>query len=65
MLVFSRLVRMRAGIEGVGERLAGGDYEVGALAPTGPKDEIGHFEAFFSSFVQVIAGMLKELTAGR
>ena len=65
VLVFSRLARMRAGIEGVGERLAGGDYEVGALAPTGPGDEIGRFEAFFSSFVQVIAGTLKELTAGR
>ncbi len=65
LLVFSRLARMRTAIEGVGERLAGGDYDVRALPPTGPKDEIGRFEAFFSSFVQVIAGSLKELTAGR
>jgi HAMP domain-containing protein len=64
-LVFARLDRMTSTLEDLGARLAGGEYDVGKLAPTGPKDEIGRFEEFFSSFLVVIGGLVKELTERR
>jgi HAMP domain-containing protein len=64
-LVFARLDRMTSTMEDLGARLAGGEYDVGRLAPTGPKDEIGRFEEFFASFLVVIGGLVKELTARR
>jgi hypothetical protein len=64
-LVFARLDRMTTTLEDLGARLAGGEYDVGKLAPTGPKDEIGRFEEFFGSFLVVIGGLVKELTARR
>jgi len=64
-LVFARLDRMTATLEDLGARLAGGEYDVGKLAPTGPKDEIGRFEEFFGSFLVVMGGLVKELTARR
>lgn len=64
-LVFARLDRMTTTLEDLGARLAGGEYDVGKLAPTGPKDEIGRFEDFFGSFLVVIGGLVKELTARR
>lgn len=64
-LVFARLTRMTTTLEDLGARLAGGEYDVGRLAPTGPKDEIGRFEEFFGSFLTVIGGLVKELTARR
>jgi hypothetical protein len=64
-LVFARLDRMTTTLEDLGARLAGGEYDVGRLAPSGPKDEIGRFEEFFSSFLVVIGGLVKELTARR
>jgi hypothetical protein len=64
-LVFSRLDRMTTTLEDLGARLAGGEYDVGKLAPTGVKDEIGRFEEFFGGFLVVIGGLVKELTARR
>lgn len=64
-LVFARLDRMTTTLEDLGARLAGGEYDVGRLAPTGPKDEIGRFEEFFGSFLVVIGGLVKDLTARR
>jgi len=64
-LVFARLDRMTTTLEDLGARLAGGEYDVGKLAPTGPKDEIGRFEEFFGSFLVVMGGLVKELTARR
>lgn len=64
-LVFARLSRMTTTLEDLGARLAGGEYDVGKLAPTGPKDEIGRFEEFFGEFLVVIGGLVKELTARR
>ncbi len=64
-LVFSRLDRMTTTLEDLGARLAGGEYDVGRLAPSGPKDEIGRFEEFFGSFLVVIGGLVKDLTARR
>jgi HAMP domain-containing protein len=64
-LVFARLARMTSTLEDLGARLAGGEYDVGRLAPTGPKDEIGRFEEFFGSFLVVIGGLVKELTSRR
>lgn len=64
-LVFARLDRMKTTLEDLGARLAGGEYDVGRLAASGPKDEIGRFEEFFGSFLLVIGGLVKELTARR
>jgi hypothetical protein len=64
-LVFARLDRMKTTLEDLGARLAGGEYDVGRLAATGPKDEIGRFEEFFGAFLLVIGGLVKELTARR
>jgi HAMP domain-containing protein len=63
MLVFNRIDRMTKGIEDVGARLVGGDYEVKAPGRVGPDDEIGRFEDFFGRFVQVVAGILRDQTA--
>jgi hypothetical protein len=64
-LVFTRLDRMTSTMEDLGARLAGGEYDVGRLVPSGPKDEIGRFEEFFGNFLVVIGGLVKELTARR
>jgi HAMP domain-containing protein len=64
-LVFARLTRMTGALEDLGARLAGGEYDVGKLAPTGPKDEIGRFEEFFAGFLVAIGGLVKELTSRR
>jgi HAMP domain-containing protein len=64
-LVFARLARMTSTLEDLGARLAGGEYDVGRLAATGPRDEIGRFEEFFGGFLVVLGGLVKELTARR
>jgi Double sensory domain of two-component sensor kinase len=64
-LVFARLDRMTTTLEDLGARLAGGEYDVGKLSPTGPRDEIGKFEEFFGSFLVVMGGLVKELTERR
>ncbi|HET9555051.1 MAG TPA: cache domain-containing protein [Anaeromyxobacteraceae bacterium] len=64
-LVFARLSRMTETLEDLGARLAGGEYDVAARAPSGPNDEIGRFEEFFGRFLTVVGGLLKELTAHR
>lgn len=64
-LVFGRLDALSATLEDLGGRLAGGEYDVGHLAPTGPRDEIGRFEALVGSFLTGIGKLLAELTARR
>lgn len=64
-LVFARLDRMTSSLEDLGARLAGGEYDVGRLAPSGPRDEIGRFEEFFGNFLTVIGGLVRDLTARR
>lgn len=64
-LVFARLDRMTSSLEDLGARLAGGEYDVGRLAPSGPRDEIGRFEEFVGSFLTVIGGLVRDLTARR
>jgi hypothetical protein len=64
-LVFVRLDQMTSTLEGLGARLAGGEYDVGKLPPTGPKDELGRFEEFFSGFLVAVGGLVKDLTARR
>lgn len=64
-LVFERLDRMAASLEDLGARLAGGEYDVGKLALSGPRDEIGRFEEFFGSFLVVLGGLVKDLTSRR
>lgn len=64
-LIFARLDRMTATLEDLGARLAGGEYDVGKLAASGPRDEIGRFEEFFGSFLVVIGGLVKALTTRR
>lgn len=64
-LVFARLDRLTTSLEDLGARLAGGEYDVGRLAPSGPRDEIGRFEEFFGSFLTVIGGLVRDLTARR
>ncbi len=60
-LVFRRLDAMIGTMEDLSARLAGGDYDV--IAPrASARDEIGKFEEFFGRFLQVVAGLLKELT---
>jgi HAMP domain-containing protein len=60
-LVFRRLDAMIGTMEDLSARLAGGDYDVVAPRASGT-DEIGRFEEFFGRFLQVVAGLLKELT---
>lgn len=62
--VFRRLDAMIATMEDLSARLAGGDYDLVAPRATAP-DEIGRFEEFFGRFLQVVAGLLKELTRGK
>ena len=64
-LVFARLDRMTTSLEDLGARLAGGEYDVGALAPTGPRDELGRFEEFFGHFLVGLGALVKDLTARR
>ena len=64
-LVFGRLDALSATLEDLGGRLAGGEYDVGHLAPTGPRDEIGRFEALVGSFLTGIGKLLAELTSRR
>jgi hypothetical protein len=64
-LVFARLDRMTTTLEDLGARLAGGEYDVGRMVPSGPKDEIGRFEDFFGHFLVVMGGLVKDLTARR
>ncbi|HEX9399530.1 MAG TPA: cache domain-containing protein [Anaeromyxobacter sp.] len=59
-LVFRRLDRMVATMEGLSARLAAGDYDVVAPRATA-NDEIGRFEEFLGRFLQVVAGILKQL----
>jgi hypothetical protein len=46
-------------MEDVGLRIAGGDYTVPELREES-NDEIGQFEAFFVSFLSMLAGLLSE-----
>ena len=61
-LVFGRLSALSASLEDLGSRLAGGEYDVGRLAPTGPRDEIGRFEELVGGFLTGIGRLLQELT---
>lgn len=61
-LVFGRLAALSASLEDLGSRLAGGEYDVGRLAPTGPRDEIGRFEELVGGFLTGIGRLLQELT---
>jgi HAMP domain-containing protein len=63
-LVFARIDRMTKGMEDVGARLVGGDYEAKAPPRSGPEDEIGRFEDFFGRFVQVVSGIIRDQAAG-
>jgi hypothetical protein len=58
-LVFRRLSAMIEHMEDVGLRIAGGDYTVPELREES-NDEIGQFEAFFVSFLSMLAGLLSE-----
>jgi len=60
-LIFKRLNHMIADMEGISTRVAGGDYDV-AYTPTGANDEIGHFEQFYSGFISMVGGALKQLS---
>ena len=62
--VFRRLDAMIGTMEDLSARLAGGEYDLVAPVPTQP-DEIGRFEEFFGRFLQVVAGLLKELTRSK
>ncbi len=64
-LVFARLTRMIDTLEDASARLAGGDYAVAATLPVGARDELGRFEAFFARFLEVIGGLLQDLTRSR
>ena len=61
-LVFGRLSALSASLEDLGSRLAGGEYDVGRLAPTGPRDEIGRFEELVGGFITGVGRLLQELT---
>jgi HAMP domain-containing protein len=63
-LVFQRLDRMIDTMQELSGRLAGGDYDVVAPRASGA-DEIGRFEEFFGRFLQVVAGLMKELRRDR
>lgn len=60
-LIFKRLDGMISGMEDISTRLAGGDFDV-HYTPDGTKDEIGRFEDFFSRFIDMVAGTLRQLT---
>jgi HAMP domain-containing protein len=63
-LVFRRLDRMIRSMHDLSARLAGGDYDVVAPRASGD-DEIGRFEELFGRFLQVVAGLLKELSRNK
>ena len=60
-LIFRRLNHMISDMEGISTRVAGGDYDV-SYTPTGNNDEIGHFEHFYSDFITMVGGALKQLS---
>ncbi len=60
-LIFKRLNHMISDMEGISTRVAGGDYDV-SYTPTGANDEIGHFEQFYSDFISMVGGALKQLS---
>jgi hypothetical protein len=65
-LVFARLERLAGSLEGLGARLAGGEYDLGqAPGPAGPADEIGRLEEFLGGFLAGMGRLVKELTARR
>ncbi len=60
-LVFRRLEHIRARLEDLGARVAGGDYDVARDLPAPALDEIGRLEEFFARFLRVGGGALSEL----
>lgn len=63
-LIFRRLNGMIEGMEDISTRLVGGDFDV-HYATDARNDEIGHFEDFFSRFIDTIAGAMKQITGGK
>lgn len=60
VLVFKRLRNMIVSIEDLSVRVAGGDFDA-HYEPDGSTDEIGHFEQFFSRFIDLVSSTLKSL----
>lgn len=60
VLVFKRLRKMIVSIEELSVRVAGGDFDAHYI-PDGSNDEIGHFETFFSRFIDLVSNTLKSL----
>lgn len=61
LLVFRRLNRMIVSMEDISVRVAGGDFDA-HYQPTGADDEIGKFESFFGTFLDLVNRTLKSLS---
>jgi len=59
-LVFERLARMERVLEDLPERLARGDYDVGASGPE-RDDEIGRFERFFARALRQVGSFVADV----
>lgn len=60
-LVFRRINRLKAAMEGASVRLAGGDYDVAATLHPEADDELGRFERFLAGFLGMVGTTLKDV----